>query len=86
MSIIFNPSTIRISVNGQKREVYRKQTVLQSLLQIDEIFQHNCHKSSLISSKNQCYDCTVKLDQHRQTRKFKVCLAPVEEGMNLIIS
>jgi NADH dehydrogenase/NADH:ubiquinone oxidoreductase subunit G len=83
MSSNDNPNSIQIIVNGQKKNVYANQSVLQALLQINENIHHCCHEGRNNQINNMKYDCAIKIKNYNRKRSFKACLAQVEADMEL---
>jgi len=82
----FTTKTVEIAVNGKTREVYRNQTVLQALFQINECIQHGCIPTQYYHMNKKSCDCSVKIENFSRYRDFKACLAPVETGMRIFTS
>ena len=77
-------SVISITINGQVAGVYKNQTVLQSLLQVDECYKYSCFDAKYNNEHYGCSDCTVKVENYNRNHIFKACLAPVEPGMKIM--
>jgi len=77
-------ASIPIVVNGKLNMVYKNQTVLQSLLQADELVEHSCVDYGVNRQTHTvCATCSVKWINPTSHHRFKACLIPVKAEMVL---